>query len=45
MHSWAFTTGVTVFPKLVLLDQIAANDRPLADKMLNGELERQKRLI
>jgi hypothetical protein len=28
----------------VLLDKIAAKDRPLADKMLNGELERQKRL-
>jgi hypothetical protein len=30
--------------KLVLLDKIAAKDRPLADKMLNGELDRQKRL-
>jgi hypothetical protein len=30
--------------KLVLLDKIAAKDRPLADRMLNGELERQKRL-
>jgi hypothetical protein len=28
----------------VLLDKIAAKDRPLADKMLNGELDRQKRL-
>lgn len=30
--------------KVVLLDKVAAKDRPLADKMLNGELERQKRL-
>jgi hypothetical protein len=28
----------------VLLDKIAAEDRPLTEKMLNGELERQKRL-
>jgi hypothetical protein len=44
MHSWGLYNGRYGLSKLVLLDQIAAKDRPLADKMLNGELERQKRL-
>jgi hypothetical protein len=44
MHSWGLYNGRYGLSKLVLLDKIAAKDRPLADKMLNGELERQKRL-
>jgi Protein of unknown function (DUF3891) len=44
MHSWGLYNGRYGLSKLVLLDRIAAEDRPLADKMLNGELERQKRL-
>jgi hypothetical protein len=44
MHSWGLYNGRYGLSKLVLLDQIAAKDRPLADKMLNGELERQNRL-
>jgi hypothetical protein len=44
MHSWGLYNGRYGLSRLVLLDRIAAKDRPLADKMLNGELERQKRL-
>lgn len=44
MHSWGLYNGRYGLSKLVLLDKIAAQDRPLADRMLNGELERQKRL-
>jgi hypothetical protein len=44
MHSWGLYNGRYGLSKLVLLDGIAAKDRPLADKMLDGELERQKRL-
>src|SRR4051812_38004686 len=44
MHSWGLYNGRYGLSKLVLLDKIAAQDRPLADKMLNDELDRQKRL-
>jgi len=44
MHSWGLYNGRYGLSKLVLLDKIAAKDRPLADKMLDGEVERQKRL-
>jgi len=44
MHSGCLYNGRYGLSKLVLLDKIAAQDRPLADKMLNGELERQKHL-
>lgn len=44
MHSWGLYNGRYGLSKLVLLDSIAAKDRPLADKMLDGELARQKRL-
>ena len=44
MHSWGLYNGRYGLSKLVLLDRIAEQDRPLADKMLNGELDRQKRL-
>jgi hypothetical protein len=44
MHSWGLYNGRYGLSKMVLLDKIAEQDRPLADKMLNGELERQDRL-
>jgi hypothetical protein len=44
MHSWGLYNGRYGLSNVVLLDKVAAKDRPLADKMLNGELERQKRL-
>ncbi len=44
MHSWGLYNGRYGLSKLVLLDKIAEKDRPVADRMLNGELERQKRL-
>lgn len=44
MHSWGLYNGRYGLSNLVLLDRIAAADRPRTDKMLNGELERQKRL-
>jgi hypothetical protein len=44
MHSWGLYNGRYGLSNLVLLDKVAEKDRPLADKMLNGELDRQKRL-
>jgi len=44
MHSWGLYNGRYGLSKVVLLDKVAAKDRPLADKMLDGELERQSRL-
>ena len=44
MHSWGLYNGRYGLSKLVLLDKVAAQDRPIADKMLSGELERQARL-
>jgi len=44
MHSWGLYNGRYGLSKLVLLDKIKDQDRPMADKMLNGELDRQKRL-
>jgi hypothetical protein len=44
MHSWGLYNGRYGLSKLVLLDKIAAKDRPLADKMLDGELARQQKL-
>src|SRR5215216_2993461 len=44
MHSWGLYNGRYGISDLVLIDRISANDRPIADRMLNGELERQKRL-
>ena len=44
MHSWGLYNGRYGLSKVVLLDKVAAKDRPLADTMLNGELERQQRL-
>lgn len=44
MHSWGLYNGRYGLSKLVLLDKVAAKERPAADKMLDGEIERQKRL-
>lgn len=44
MHSWGLYNGRYGLSKMVLLDKIAEQDRPLADTMLNGELQRQARL-
>ena len=44
MHSWGLYNGRYGLSSMVLIDRIPADDRPLAQRMLAGELERQKRL-
>lgn len=44
MHSWGLYNGRYGLSSLVLIDKIPPGDRPLAERMLNGEIERQKRL-
>jgi hypothetical protein len=44
MHSWGLYNGRYGLSNLVLIDRIPQQDRPLADRMLAGELARQKRL-
>jgi hypothetical protein len=44
MHSWGLYNGRYGLSNLVLIDRIPQNDRPLATRMLDGELARQKRL-
>jgi Protein of unknown function (DUF3891) len=44
MHSWGLYNGRYGLSNLVLIDRIPQQDRPLADRMLAGELERQERL-
>ena len=44
MHSWGLYNGRYGLSNLVLIDKIPAADRPLAERMLEGELERQRRL-
>ena len=44
MHSWGLYNGRYGLSSIVLIDKIPQQDRPLADRMLDGELERQKRL-
>jgi len=44
MHSWGLYNGRYGLSKLVLIDRIPKEDRPLTDRMLAGELERQQRL-
>src|ERR1700722_2861284 len=44
MHSWGLYNGRYGLSNLVLIDKIPPQDRPLADRMLDGELDRQKRL-
>lgn len=44
MHSWGLYNGRYGLSNLVLIDRIPPHDRPLADRMLAGELDRQGRL-
>ncbi len=44
MHSWGLYNGRYGLSSMVLIDKIPPERRPLADAMLAGELERQKRL-
>jgi hypothetical protein len=44
MHSWGLYNGRYGLSDLVLIKIIPAADRPLAERMLAGELDRQKRL-
>jgi hypothetical protein len=44
MHSWGLYNGRYGLSKMVLIDKIPRQQRPLADRMLEGELSRQKRL-
>ena len=44
MHSWGLYNGRYGLSNIVLIDKIPQRDRPLADRMLAGELDRQKRL-
>jgi len=44
MHSWGLYNGRYGLSNLVLIDKIPQQDRPLAERMLAGELERQQRL-
>jgi hypothetical protein len=44
MHSWGLYNGRYGLSKLVLIDKIPPMDRPLAEGMLAGEIDRQKRL-
>jgi hypothetical protein len=44
MHSWGLYNGRYGLSNLVLIDRIPQKDRPLADRMLAGELQRQQRL-
>jgi Protein of unknown function (DUF3891) len=44
MHSWGLYNGRYGLSNLVLIDRIPLQDRPLAERMLAGEIDRQKRL-
>ena len=44
MHSWGLYNGRYGLSDMVLIDTIGPQDRPLADRMLAAELERQARL-
>jgi hypothetical protein len=44
MHSWGLYNGRYGLSDMVLIDKIPAQQRPLAQRMLDGELARQKRL-
>jgi hypothetical protein len=44
MHSWGLYNGRYGLSSMVLIDKIPVQQRPLADRMLEGELTRQKRL-
>jgi hypothetical protein len=44
MHSWGLYNGRYGLSSMVLIDKIPVQDKPLAQRMLDNELERQKRL-
>jgi hypothetical protein len=44
MHSWGLYNGRYGLSSMVLIDKIPVRDKPLAQRMLDNELERQKRL-
>jgi hypothetical protein len=44
MHSWRLYNGRYGLSQMVLIDKISPQDRPLAQRVLDGELDRQKRL-
>jgi hypothetical protein len=44
MHSWGLYNGRYGLSDMVLIDKIPPVDRPLAERMLAGEIDRQKRL-
>jgi Protein of unknown function (DUF3891) len=44
MHSWGLYNGRYGLSKLVLIEKFPPHERPLAERMLEDELERQKRL-
>jgi len=44
MHSWGLYNGRYGLSDLVLIDRIPPQDRSLAQRMLDGEIDRQKRL-
>jgi hypothetical protein len=44
MHSWGLYNGRYGMSEMVLIDTIAAEQRHLADRMLEGEISRQKAL-
>jgi hypothetical protein len=44
MHSWGLYNGRYGLSDLVLIKQFPEKERPLAERMLDGELARQKRL-
>jgi hypothetical protein len=44
MHSWGLYNGRYGLSDMVLIDRIAPQDRPMVQRMLDGELARQQRL-
>src|SRR5580704_6727734 len=44
MHSWGLYNGRYGLSNMVLIDKIPPSERPIAQRMLDAELERQKRL-
>jgi hypothetical protein len=44
MHSWGLYNGRYGLSNMVLIDKIGPQQRPLAERMLDGELQRQKKL-
>lgn len=44
MHSWGLYNGRYGLSNLVLINNIPPEDRPIAERMLDGELARQRRL-